>query len=77
MPNGVNGKAWTPEGVGRDFQLSKTLSPLAAHKDQLLVLSQLWNAASKKGDGHYVKTAGFLTGTDIRIDGGLTAHIGV
>lgn len=65
MPNGVNEHAWTPEGVGRDFQLSATLSPLEKVKDDLLVLTDLMNAGSIGGDGHYVKTAGFLTGTTI------------
>ena len=65
MPNGVNPHAWTPEGTGRDFKLSPTLTPLADFKDDLLVLTQLWNAAANTGDGHYVKTGGFLTGTTI------------
>ena len=29
MPNGVNPHKWTPEGEGREFQLSPTLEPLA------------------------------------------------
>ena len=28
MANGVNTSMWTPEGKGRDFQLSPTLAPL-------------------------------------------------
>ncbi len=65
MANGVNPHAWTPCGEGRDFELSPTLAPLAEHRDDLLVLTNLWNAASDTGDGHYVKTGGFLTGTTI------------
>ena len=65
MPNGVNPHAWTPKGAGREFELSPILEPLAQHKDDLLVLTELWNAASNTGDGHYVKTGGFLTGTTI------------
>jgi hypothetical protein len=61
MPNGVNVPAWTPTGTGRDFGLSPTLEPLAAVKDRITVLSGLWNAASKGGDGHYVKEAAILT----------------
>src|SRR3954471_22961028 len=52
MPNGVNVSHWYPTGAGRDFQLAKTLEPVAPFKDQLLVLSNLWNAAAKGGDGH-------------------------
>lgn len=65
MPNGVNPNAWTPKGTGRDFELSEILSPLANVKKDILVFTDLWNAASNTGDGHYVKTAGFLTGTTI------------
>lgn len=65
MANGVNPNHWTPRGAGRDFELSEILSPVAGFKDDLLVLTELWNAAANTGDGHYVKTGGFLTGTTI------------
>src|SRR5688572_605907 len=65
MPNGVNEHAWTPKGTGNGFELSPTLAPLADLKDEILVLSELMNVGSIGGDGHYVKTAGFLTGTTI------------
>ena len=65
MPNGVHPEHWTPTAVGRDFVLPATLEPLQPVRDRLLVLSQLWNAAAKGGDGHYVKVAGFLTCTTI------------
>src|SRR3954454_9742911 len=66
MPNGVNVPEWTPKGTGRDFELSPTLSPLSDLKDDILVLSNLWNAASKGGDGHYVKEAAILTCATIK-----------
>ncbi|WP_372895666.1 DUF1552 domain-containing protein [Stieleria sp.] len=65
VPNGVRQDMWTPEKTGRDFDLSPTLEPLADVKDQLLVLTNLWNQASNFGDGHYVKCSGFLTCTTI------------
>jgi len=65
MPNGVRPDAWTPSGAGSGFELSRLLQPLAPYKDDLLVLTQLWNRATDTGDGHYVKTGGFLTGTTI------------
>ena len=65
MANGVNPHHWTPQGEGRDFELSPTLAPLADFKKQLLVLTNLWNASAKAGDGHYVKTSGFLTCTTV------------
>src|SRR6266478_8179402 len=66
MANGVNTSAWTPEGTGRDFKLSPTLEPLQDLKDQVVVMSNLWNEASKGGDGHYVKEAAILTCATIK-----------
>ena len=40
--------------------------PLAKVRDQLCVFSNLWNAASKGGDGHYVKEAAILTCATIK-----------
>ena len=65
MANGVHPEMWTPKGTGREFELSPTLSPLAEMKNDIVVLSELWNAASNTGDGHYVKTSGYLTSTTI------------
>jgi hypothetical protein len=65
MPNGVNTSAWAPEGTGRDFKLSPTLEPLSEFKDRITVAQNLWNEASKDGDGHYVKEASILTSTRI------------
>jgi len=66
MPNGVNVSKWTPEGSGQDFKLSPTLEPLQSFKDRLVVLSNLFNAGSKVGDGHYAKEATILTCSTIR-----------
>ncbi|MBI1390531.1 MAG: DUF1552 domain-containing protein [bacterium] len=65
MPNGVHPGMWTPESEGRDFKISPTLEPMADLKDDLLVLTNLWNQGSNTGDGHYVKAAGYLTCTTI------------
>jgi hypothetical protein len=65
MPNGVNTSMWTPEGDGRNFRLSPTLAPLEDLKDDILVVSNLWNAAANTGDGHYVKESSILTCTTI------------
>jgi hypothetical protein len=65
MPNGVHPESWTPKGTGRDFELSPTLQPLSPFREEILVLTNLWNQASRGGDGHYVKIAGFLNCTTI------------
>jgi hypothetical protein len=66
MPNGVNVNHWMPQGTGRDFTLSKTLAPLADLRDDVTVLTNLWNEGSKSGDGHYVKEAAILTCATIK-----------
>lgn len=65
MANGVNTASWTPQGQGRDYALSPTLEPLRDLKDQVMVVSNLWNAAADTGDGHYVKESSLLTCTTI------------
>src|SRR5262249_177987 len=65
MANGVNTSQWTPQESGKDFQLSPTLESLKDLKDELLVVSNLWNAAANTGDGHYAKESSLLTCTTI------------
>lgn len=65
MPNGVREDMWTPEGDKRDFKLSPTLQPLADLQNEILVPTNLWNANSVGGDGHYVKISGWLTSSTI------------
>jgi hypothetical protein len=65
MPNGVHPEMWTPEGEGTEFKLSPTLEPLADLKSEIVVPTNLWNQASRGGEGHYVKVSGFLTCTTI------------
>lgn len=65
-PNGVNSEQFLPKGRGKEFELSPTLAPLEKHKQDILVLTELMNAKTDTGDGHYVKTGGFLTGTTIK-----------
>lgn len=67
FPNGAIMPDWTPSGEGTNYELSKTLSPLAPVKDQLLVLSGLaHDKARSNGDGagdHARSCAAFLTGS--------------
>lgn len=66
VPNGVNVAAWVPKGAGRGYELPQSLEPLRDVKDRVTVFSNLWNANSKGGDGHYVKEAAILTCTTIK-----------
>ena len=64
-PNGVNATEFLPKGTGKEFELSPTLAPLDKVKSDILVLTELMNIKTNTGDGHYVKTGGFMTGTTI------------
>jgi hypothetical protein len=78
-PNGVHMSQWTPTSVGSEFEMTPTLAPLAAHRSNLLVLSDLTHdKARPNGDGpgdHARASATFLTacqavktdGTGIRV----------
>jgi hypothetical protein len=39
VPNGMAMPYWTPQSVGRDFEITPILQPLAAFRDQMFVLS--------------------------------------
>src|SRR5438128_784026 len=60
VPNGMAMEYWLPKGEGRAFELSPILEPLAAYRDQMLVLSGIkanWNYI------HAGASGSFLTGT--------------
>ncbi len=77
MANGVNPHQWTPKGAGADFELAEGMKPLEPLKKDILVFTQLWNAGSDTGDGHYVKTGGFLTGQTIQRTTGSNLRAGI
>lgn len=65
FPNGVWEKDWKPSGEGADYELSPTLKPLADFRDDFQVITGLDKQHSHEGDGHYAKTANFLTGMPV------------
>lgn len=81
VPNGIIMKDWTPATEGAGFELSKTLQPLAAHREKMLVLSGLdqYNGQSL-GDGagdHARAGASWLTGVHPKKTLGADIHAGV
>lgn len=65
-PNGVCPGKWAPDQIGGDFTLSPILEPLKNVQDQILILQELMNKNSVTNvDGHYTKTANFLTSMEI------------
>ncbi len=81
VPNGVHMPAWRPTSEGASFQLSATLEPLAAYKDELLVLTGLTvDKARPNGDGpgdHARAMSAFLTGCQPFKTNGANIHAGV
>ena len=77
MPNGVRADCWTPEGQGKEFSFSPILQPLERHRSEINVLSQLGHVNCIGGDGHYAKTANWLTGTTIEKTTGKNLRCGV
>ncbi len=68
VPNGMPMGAWTPAQTGPAFELSPLLAPLAAVRDEIVVVSGLRNApADIDTAGHHASgTAGFLTAAQAR-----------
>ena len=81
VPNGIIMKDWTPTGVGKDYELSRILSPLKAYRDDMLVLSGLADHnGNELGDGagdHARAGASFLTGVHCKKTSGADIHNGV
>jgi Protein of unknown function (DUF1552) len=66
FPNGAWMDAWVPKQAGSKYELPFSLTPLAPVRDSVSVLSGLDKPYSRSGDGHYAKTANFLTGLHVR-----------
>lgn len=77
FPNGVDVKNWKAQGSGKNMQLSKTLAPLNDFKENMTVFEGLAHENAKKGDGHYVKTASWLSGEVVRKTRGEDIRAGV
>jgi len=70
FPNGAIPAAWWPSSEGKDFELSRTLQPLAASRQQIQVIGGLdhLNAmAGMDGGGDHARANGtFLTGVRMK-----------
>jgi hypothetical protein len=76
FPNGVWEKTWFPTEAGTDYEMPVALEPLARHRRQMLLFSGLDKAHSHTGDGHYAKTANFLTGLPVKKTPGKDISVG-
>ena len=80
IPNGVHQSNWWPKGEGKNFELSPTMEPLAAIKDQIQVISGLDHinaTAGKDGAGDHARaSASLLTGCRAKKTAGSDIHLG-
>ena len=61
VPNGMAMKAWTPEAVGSDFEITRIMKPMAAYRDRMLWITGLDGPSSNAGV-HASASTRFLTG---------------
>lgn len=81
FPNGAIQPNWKPEGESSDWKLSRTLEPLADHKEHLTVfsgLTQHHGRANGDGPGDHARCASsFLTGAQPFKTAGANIKVGV
>ncbi|MCY4593339.1 MAG: DUF1552 domain-containing protein [Bryobacterales bacterium] len=81
IPNGVIQEAWTPNALGSEFEFTRILEPLEAHRNDLLVLSGLThNTGRALGDGagdHARAASSFLTGIHPKKTAGADIKLGI
>jgi hypothetical protein len=64
-PNGTVPTAFWPDEAGRDFALKEILTPLAAHRERMLLLQGISNKVRGDGDGHMRGMSCLLTGIEL------------
>ena len=83
-PNGIFNLSneWTPKTEGADYELTRTLEPLAAFKDRMIVLSGLDQQQAAGLDGevggdHPRACTAWLTGTHAKMTSGADLRAGI
>jgi hypothetical protein len=83
-PNGIFNlrNEWTPKAVGANWELTRTLEPLAAFKDRMLVISGLDNQQAagltgEVGGDHPRACTAWLTGTHAKMTSGADLRAGI
>ncbi len=80
VPNGIHMADWTPAAIGANYTLPAILAPLAAVRDDVLVLTGLQNAAARvvtMGGAHARGTGTFLTARPVNPSGGTELENGI
>jgi hypothetical protein len=78
FPNGAIQETWWPNGEGKEFELNKTMEPMAKVKDRLQVISGLdckGATPGPDGAGDHARASGsFLTGVRVKKTAGADIH---
>ena len=81
FPNGAIQPSWWPKGEGKDFELARTMEPLAKVKHQLQVLGGMDHVHATPGPdgaGDHARASGtFLTGVRVKKTAGSDIHAGI
>ncbi|MBM3837773.1 MAG: DUF1552 domain-containing protein [Verrucomicrobia bacterium] len=81
FPNGAIQDAWWPTGEGKEFEINKTMQPLASVKDHLQILSGLdckGATPGPDGPGDHARASGsFLTGVRVKKTAGADIHANI
>src|SRR5947208_4004050 len=84
VPNGIFNlrNEWTPKTLGANWEMTRTLEPLAAFKDRMMVISGLDNqqAAGLNGEvggDHPRACTAWLTGTHAKMTSGAALRAGI
>ena len=79
VPNGIEMKAWTPRGVGKDFEFTRVLKPLEPFREDMLVLTGLAHrtGASKEAGDHARAGGTYLTGVHPKRTTGSDIAVGI
>ncbi|MEW6304170.1 MAG: DUF1552 domain-containing protein [Verrucomicrobiota bacterium] len=81
VPNGVILDQWRPQGEGADFQLNKTMEPIAPHRDEFQIFTGFEHQngfAGPDGAGDHARAnATILTGMRPRKTAGADIKLGV
>jgi hypothetical protein len=81
VPNGVNKRQWKPTGTGTEYELGKSLEPLAPFRDEFQIISKLeqkngWAGPDGAGD-HARANATILTGARPKKTAGADIRVGI
>lgn len=81
FPNGAIQPTWWPKTQGKDFELQRTLEPMANVKSNLQVIGGLDQVNAKPGPdgaGDHARASGtFLTGVRVKKTAGADIHAGI